>query len=100
MFTVQGYRDGVSYLVTVGGPPAETQDGFEAGCAVTDPMTAAWLDEQAGEPWKATPTGPSGVTNLANPESVLGTLLAHTQVTSVDGDAPDLLGPVEPGVVY
>ena len=39
---------------------------------------------QDGEPYQVTPTGPSGVTDLTDPESVLATLLAHTDVTSVE----------------
>jgi hypothetical protein len=93
MFTVTGYKDGISYTATIGATG-------NAGCAETDLAMAGWLLEQDGQPWEATPTGPTGITDLADPASVLGTLIAHTDVTSVEGDAPDLLGPVVPGTVY
>jgi hypothetical protein len=66
----------------------------------SDPDTIAWLEEQAGEPWQASPTGPTGITDLNDPVSVLGTLYSGTDVTAVDGDAPDLHGPAASGIVY
>lgn len=100
MFNVSGYIDGVAYQAVIGGDTSGADPSRVAGCTVTDPETAAWLEERNGQPWQATPTGPSGVTDLADPGSVLGTLYDHTTVTGVDGDAPDLLGPDLPGVVY
>jgi hypothetical protein len=100
MFTVDGYIQGIAYHVVVAGGTDGVTPGRVAGCAVTDPATAAWLDEQAGQPFKVTPTGPSGITDLADPASVLGTLYGLTDVARVDGDAPVLLDPAEPGAVY
>lgn len=101
MFTVDGYLEGIAYHVVVGGDTAAAPDGQAAGCATTGPAMTAWLNEQAGKPYKVTPTGPFGVTDLADPASVLGTLYAQTIVTGVEGDAPNVLGEdAGAGVVY
>lgn len=99
MFTVDGYVEGIAYHVEVGGPAAGATAAGVAGCAVTDPRMAAWLWDQEGQVYKVTPTGPVGITDLADPASVLGTLYGRTDVTGTEGDAPDLTGPVAPGAV-
>jgi hypothetical protein len=48
-----------------------------------------------------TPTGPSIIGSFVDPRGVLAVLLAKTEVTSVKGDdVPDLVGPVNPSLVY
>lgn len=98
MFTVSGYINGVSYRAVVGGVPGDPD--LTAGCVTGDPGVIGLLRDQAGEPWQATPTGPSGILDLADPASVLGALMDHTDITGIDGNAPDLIGPAVPGAVY
>lgn len=99
MFTVEGYAGGVSYRAVISSGAAASMPDV-AGCAAGTPNVIAFLTGMQGQPWSATPTGPHGILDLDDPESVLGALYAHTQVTSVTGDAPDLTGPVLPDVVY
>lgn len=101
MFTVDGYINGVAYRAVIGGEPSPG-DGPElrAGCAAGDPGVIGLLTASAGEPWLATPTGPSGVLDLADPASVYGFLCGRTDITAASGDVPDLTGPHDPAAVY
>jgi hypothetical protein len=99
VFTVDGYINGVSYHAVVG-DDTSNRLGPTVGCVAGDPGVLSLLQEQEGEPWAATPTGPFGVLDLADPASVLGALSDHTDVTSLTGDYPDLAGQPVAGVVY
>jgi hypothetical protein len=98
VFTVDGYINGVSYHAVVGAQAGQPEPAV--GCVAGDPGVLALLQEQEGEPWAATPTGPFGVLDLTDPASVLGALTDHTDVTSLTGDYPDLVGQPVAGVVY
>ena len=68
MFTVTGYIDGgISYTAQVGAAAAGSDGERQIGCVTGDPGIIAWLRGHAGEPWQATPTGPSGSTDLDDP---------------------------------
>jgi hypothetical protein len=97
MFTVRGYTPGgIAYELTVQDKPAQGSRLTFTGT----PRAVALLLAGEGHPWQATPTGPSGTLDLADPESVLGALTDWTQVTSVDGEAPEVIPPAQPGTCY
>lgn len=90
-WTIHGYIDGVAYSLAVG-DTIDAVDGTDNALRL--------LYEHEGEELAATPTGPTMRLNSGDPESVLCAFTALTEITSIDGDPPDLFGPAEPGVVY
>lgn len=91
MITVQGYVDGVSYAVQIGGDsPIGMRD--RTGMTSGSPAAVVLLDECDGDVVAISPVGPSMVADASTPEGALAILHARTQVTSVEGDdVPDLL---------
>ena len=101
MFEVEGYVDQVSYRVRVDGDPEESSDRLErAGVALGTGRVIDVLRRHEGRPVLVTPVGPTVVGKLTDPAGVLAILTAHTEVTAVTGDAPQLMEAGEPGVVY
>lgn len=101
MFDVEGYVDQVSYVVRVGGDPAARSGRMErAGIALGTGRVIDVLRRNVGRRVLVTPTGPEVIGSTATPEGVLAMLTAYTEVTSVTGDAPQLIPPAEDGVVY
>src|SRR4051812_38582361 len=95
-FTVQGYIDGVSYAVEVGGETVPRE-----GIAGGSPSALGVLRDHEGTDVLVSPVGPSITADLSTPEGVLAVLTAHTEVTSVDGDdVPNLLGVSREDVDY
>ncbi len=90
MFTVRGYDDGVGYALTV------ADDGTLSGSERVRRM----LTDHAGDTFDVTPTGPTVVLDVDDPATVLGALYALTDVTAVDGDAPEVIPPPVAGAVY
>lgn len=84
MFTVQGYVDGVSYAVEI--DPTADEDDVVNG----SPSAIGVLHAYEGEPLLVTPTGPTVIASVTDPAGILASLRAFTEVTSVEGDAPDL----------
>jgi hypothetical protein len=58
------------------------------------------LVRREGDEYAVTPTGPFGRLDLKKPSTVLGALHAWTRVAQVTGVAPEIVPPVESGVVY
>lgn len=101
MFTVDGYIDGVAYQAVIGTPAGPGDDPqLRAGCAAGDPGVIGLLNAGNGEPWLATPTGPSGILDVTDPASVYGYLCDRTDITGTSGAVPNLTGPYDPGAVY
>jgi hypothetical protein len=96
MFTVVGkLANGEEYTARVG---AEFPDH---GCFTGTPNIVSYLACREGEHYRATPTGPSGLLSVHDPESVFAALLGWTTVWSVAGDVPDILGgQPQDGTVY
>lgn len=91
-FEVRGYIDGVAYNFRHD-PAADTPNQGSTN-------VLAKLEFREGETFGATPTGPYARLNLRDGESILTALYALTQVVAVEGDAPDVFGPMVPGAVY
>lgn len=86
MFTVEGYRDGIPYRVTVEDVPDRAGQVLVGSFALR-----ADIESHRGVSVSATPTGPSYSVDPADPEAVLAYLISKTRVLAVGGDAPDIL---------
>lgn len=102
MFTVEGYIDHVSYRVRFGSNPHAQLDPRTGrlGAVIGSRRALDLLARHEGMPVLVTPVGPTVTGSTTDPAGVLAVLLAHSEVTSVDGDAPQLLTPTEPGTVH
>jgi hypothetical protein len=88
VFAVQGYINGVSYTVQVGGDP--TPSALNVGVASGSTAAMHLLREHEGEDVLASPTGPLVHADYSDPQAVVAVLLAYTRVSSIDGDdVPD-----------
>lgn len=96
MYTATGFLSGLPYTIEVGGPDQPLEGSAHV---------LALLRLRDGQPWRATPTGPSGRLDAKDPASVLGALLGWTEVRTLDGDVPlvngwDVHERRAPGTVY
>lgn len=98
MFVVQGYIDGVSYAVQVA---AGATNGAGVGMAKGSSSALAVLRENADTEMLVSPVGPVIKGDVNTAKGVLAILTVCTDVTSVEGEGvPDLIGPVNPRLVY
>lgn len=89
-FTVHGYITGIAYTLAVAdGGALDGTDGV-----------MSLLTEEEGRMHRATPTGPTAALSLQDPESVLVALMELTQITSIDGDPPELFEAGPAGAAY
>ena len=92
MFTVEGYREGIPYRVTIEDTPDRTGQVLAGSFALR-----AEIESHRGSRVLVSPTGPSYSVDPADPESVLAYLTSKTRVLNVSGEAPDILPSPEPG---
>lgn len=99
--TIEGYVDGVSYILTADDATAEDAaitGIINSGAA---PRAVAAMEAQTGETVAVTPTGPYVAAALDTIEGVVAAALGATEVTSISGDVPDWYGAEEdPTVDY
>lgn len=99
MFDVQGYADGVAYTVRV--DTANVDSGNpDASPIAGSPIVRSILAEREGEIVTVSPVGPYLELDLTDETSILGALMAWTDVTQVEGDAPEVFPPDVAGAVY
>lgn len=94
MFVVEGYVDGVSYVVQVDAD-RPSSDVYKAASGSLRALQL--IRGYDGTEIALTPVGPVIRADAGTGEGVLAILTEHTQVTSTVGDVPDLHGPEEPG---
>lgn len=84
-FTVQGYRDGVSYALV-----ADTASKDELRGIVTQGPSAviAAVEALTGQTFPITHTSKPVKVSLTDPLGLLAGLAQTTEITSVDGDVP------------
>jgi hypothetical protein len=101
MHRVSGHIDGVVYTVEIGGASPPSVDGTPErfGLAYGSPNAIEVLRSNQGVLALATPTGPELVVDPTDGDSLTAALMAHTTVTTIEGDVPAWTVP-EPGVVY
>ena len=90
MFTVKGSVYGEKYSVT------RNDDGTLTGT----PLVLELLENAVGASVVVPPVGPVYTLDPADPKSVVAGLLDLTTVDSITGNAPEVVPPPEPGVVY
>jgi hypothetical protein len=92
MFSVQGTYDGVAYTLVVDRTAEPPLSG--------SPRILTMLTLHEGLTVDVTPTGPYLTVDLGDDETIMGALLALTEVRTTDGDVPDPVGPTELGALY
>lgn len=95
-YIVNGYIDGVSYQATVGGDQTDASIGAVTG----SPNVLGLLSGNDGHSFSRTVTGQAVKLDVHDPDTILHALQELTEVTSVEGDAPEADAPFDPGVIY
>lgn len=90
MYRVTGGINGVVYDVAV----LDEAPWIEGTVTVESHLAL-----RTGEPYLATPTGPTYVLDLKDGASVLACLAATTVISEMDGDVPQLVPPSLPGTI-
>jgi hypothetical protein len=93
MFEVMGRYNDLAYMVQV---DVRDEDQPVAGSVTVEEL----LHDRQGETVAVTPTGPFLRLDLTDEASVLGALMAWTQVSGTAGAAPEVLPPEVSGAVY
>jgi hypothetical protein len=96
MYVVHGYVDGVSYTATVGA----ASPGPDTGIMTGTPSVMALLAAHRGTQVSGHHTSGSVPLDLDDEASIMHALLQLTQVTGIEGDAPQLYEPDEAGAIY